>query len=155
MSHTYHLTAFTCKTIISNVVDHYWFKAAISLFACWFNWLYGTEKEALFILICLIIFDTILGVIKSAKTGDLNTPEFCRVAVKVCVYFILVATGNLVDRVLPIKAAATMIESFLAITEGLSILENSCQIGIPVPKNLVKFLKVMKDNKEEETKEKP
>lgn len=103
------------------------------------------SAETVTVIFTLIIFDTITGFAKAYKNNMVSSSGFFRFALKILIYFILLATGSILDHVLPIHntlKALTVVSSFLAITEAISILENIADLGYAVPTKLVSLLKI-------------
>ena len=140
MSHSDHINVRTCREILHNVFDMGWIKATGAIILCGYDWIV-LDNRVLVAVYLLIIFDTITGLLLACKRKEVSSGGFFRVAMKCCMYFILILTGRLVDKVVPYAFAASIIESFLAVTEGLSIMENLSGLGFPVPIKLVKMLK--------------
>lgn len=113
------------------------------------EFVFKAHKEALLTVFLLIVLDTVTGVIKAVKAGGISSREFFSVAAKLLIYSILMACASLVDRTLPVSIAMPVMYTFLAATEGLSILENISQAGFPVPTKLIDSLKVMKKKGED------
>jgi len=146
MTHANELTISSCKNILLNIAQFKLSKAAWSMVVCSYSWLF-TDIHVLIAVYILILFDTVTGFCKACKNENLSSGIFFRVVIKCSVYFILILTGRLVDKSVPIPFAATIIESFLVITEALSIMENLSQMGFPVPIKLVKLLKIFGEEK--------
>lgn len=103
------------------------------------------SAETVTVIFTLIIFDTITGFAKAYKNHVISSSGFFRFALKIVIYFILLATGSILDHVLPIHSslkALTVVSSFLAITEAISILENIADLGYAVPSKLISLLKL-------------
>lgn len=104
-------------------------------------------------LIIVIIIDYITGIIKSYKTKELSSKVgFFGILKKICFLF-LVAIGVVVDRV---TNANGLIRNFviyyLIANEGLSILENLGNIGVPIPDPLKKALQQLKKDNNKKVK---
>lgn len=134
------LTIDTCKEIFNQITKYHWLKASLSILACGYVWLFNNPKILIAVYI-LIIFDTVTGTFKAVKKKDISSTAFFRVLIKCLIYFILIITGRLVDKVVPVGFASSIIESFLVVTEALSIIENLSWLGFPVPIQLVRILK--------------
>ena len=108
------------------------------------QWLFGAHFDMLMVVSALVFLDTTTGVWKAARKNQVCSRSFFRVAAKTLVYFILLATGALVDKALPgeLPVAITVMWSFLALTEALSILENISVLGFPVP---IRFVRMLRD----------
>ncbi len=138
------------KHAITNVADVFTFKAALALLVCSSNWVFGTDKQAPLVIVVLIFIDTFTGVIKAFKLGHIQSRYFLGFAHKLFVYFLLILTASMVDKVTPIEFAKTIVYTFLAATEALSIVENLAIMGAPIPQGLVKKLKYVAESKKKE-----
>lgn len=93
---------------------------------------------AVFILICV---DFVFGVAASRKIAEpVRSAKVRRTAIKITVYFGLIACARITEYALPLSFLDESIIGFLAATELLSILENAGRLGYVVPKQLVKVL---------------
>jgi len=137
----------TCKVIITQITNNYWIKAIFSVIGCGYVWLFDNPKILIAVYL-LIILDTTSGFFKAVKKKDVSSTAFFRVLIKCLIYIILILTGRLVDKVVPVGFASSIIESFLVVTEALSIIENLNYLGFPVPIQLVKILKQFSDTKQ-------
>ena len=120
------------KTIFTNIMAMGWFKALIAGISIASEWMFGAHQEALIVVFVLVILDSITGLAKAIKAQDVRSCGFFRFASKLMIYLIMMGTAGLVDKVLPIKLGATIVYSFLAVTEALSIMENISILGFPV-----------------------
>lgn len=148
------LTLENLKGILSSILEFPMIKGFFTTTALAYDWIFADSTTHVYVVAALLALDTITGVWKSYRKGTLWSRGFFRVAAKTFVYLILLATGSLVDKILPVQFAFTMMAAFLGITEALSIMENISQLGWPVPSKLVEKLKVMKENDPEEKLEK-
>lgn len=137
----------TCLDIFGKVCDYSTVKTVIAVLALILSYVFGDIKGAtpLLIIYILVIFDTITGLVKAGKAGEISSSKFFRAAVKFFVYTILIVACRLFDKVLPTPFAAVIMESYLSVTEMISLLENAHAIGVPMPPKLMKYLRVLKD----------
>jgi len=140
-----HLSLPSLGGILNSLLEHPAIKLVVGIFMACIQWTFGPKDSMLLVIAALVAIDTFTGVWKAAKAGKLSSRGISRVMAKLVVYFIFMATGALVDKALPIAFALTMMWSFIAITEALSILENVSQLGFPVPTILVKMLLDLKN----------
>lgn len=138
------LSIETCKNIMNQISKGFLTKSFISIGACGYTWIFENPNILIAVYV-LIIFDTITGLIKAIQKREVSSSSFFRVLVKCLIYFVLIITGRLVDKVVPVGFASSIIESFLVVTEALSIIENLNHLGFPVPTQLVKILKQISD----------
>lgn len=136
------------KTVVLNLFESVEIKLVVSLmiYAC--QWLFQTSGEAIVVVYCLVMLDTMTGIMIACHKGQLSSSGFFRFAAKLLVYLILMATASLVDKTMPIKMAIPLTYSFLAVTEAISIMENLSLLGYPVPSKLLKSLKIMNNKKQ-------
>jgi len=133
------------KSIFVNIGDHVSIKSVFVLLALAFHWVFEARTEALLTVSALIVLDTITGLLKAHKAGKLSSGGFFRFATKCTVYFILMATAALVDKVMPIPFASVIMVTFLSATEAISVMENLGSIGFAVPTALIKRLMFIKN----------
>lgn len=124
------------------IVSHYDIKSAASFFIGVMGFFFDPLQQlAMMALFCLILIDFVLGVSAARYTGDhIKSAKLVRTAIKVTVYFALVAAARLTEHAVPFNFLDTTVIGFLAATELLSILENTGRLGFAVPNKLVKLL---------------
>ena len=111
-----------------------------------FIYLFGGVDVALICLIIAIILDYISGIIKAFNSKQLSSKIGFKGILKKIGILILVMLSVLVDRVSGNTGAIrTLVIYYFVANEGLSILENLGEAGIPIPNAIKKALKVLKD----------
>jgi len=143
MTHLDEFKTEKVREVFVNIVTNTHIKVALSAISFVGEFIFKAHEQALLTVFLLIILDTITGVIKAAKARNLGSREFFRVAIKLVIYSILMTCANLVDKALPLVIAMPIMYTFLAVTEGISILENIGESGFPVPTQILNKLKVM------------
>ena len=122
-----------------------WLSAIISVTATTFVWLVGGVDVALQCLLVAIIIDYISGIIKAYNTKTLSSNIGFRGILKKVGILLIVMLAVLVDRVtINNGGVRTLVIYYFVANEGLSILENLAQAGLPIPKSLKDALKVIK-----------
>ena len=110
----------------------------------------GSIDAFIYTLLAFIIADYITGVLRAGVERKLLSSVGFKGIAKKIVIFIVVGIANLCDVNL-IKGDGTMIRTaiifFYIANEGLSILENTMAIGLPVPEKLREMLEQLKENK--------
>lgn len=96
-----------------------------------------------------IVIDYISGLIKAYNTKTLSSSIGFKGILKKVGILLIVMLSVLVDRVtIDNGGIRTLVIYYFVANEGLSILENLAEAGLPVPKTLKNSLKVIKkDNK--------
>ena len=120
-----------------------------SVVATTFIWLVGGFDVALSCLLAAIALDYISGLIKAYETKTLSSSIGFRGILKKVGILVLVMLAVIVDRItINNGGVRTLVIYYFVANEGLSIIENLAQTGLPVPKKLKQALKVIKkDNK--------
>lgn len=118
----------------------------VSEVATIFIYLFGGVDVALMCLIIAIILDYISGIIKAFNTKQLSSKIGFKGILKKLGILVLVMLSVLIDRVGGNTGAIrTLVIYYFVANEGLSILENLGEAGIPIPNAIKKALKVLKD----------
>lgn len=122
-----------------------WISSICSIIATTFLWLIGGIDVAFLCLIVAIVLDYISGLIKAYNTKTLSSSIGFRGIVKKIGVLILVMLAVIVDRITVNNGGIrTLVVYYFVANEGLSILENLAQAGLPIPKKLKDALKIIK-----------
>lgn len=118
-----------------------------------FGFLWGTADGLLYALLAFMIFDYFTGVLVAISRKVLSSEVGFKGIAKKVMILLLVAVGHILDvHVLGGGAICrSAVIGFYIANEGISILENAGNLGIPLPKKLVAVLQQLKkDNDKEE-----
>lgn len=108
-------------------------------------YLLGGWDIALQCLIIAIVLDYISGIIKAFHTKTLSSKIGFQGILKKIGVLLIVMLGVLVDRVTgETGAVRTLVIYYFVANEGLSVIENLGQAGIPIPNSIKQALKVLK-----------
>lgn len=122
-----------------------WISAIFSVLATTFIWLVGGFDVALSCLLVAIVIDYISGLIKAYNTKTLSSSIGFRGILKKVGILLIVMLAVLVDRItIDNGGVRTLVIYYFVANEGLSVIENLAQAGLPVPKSLKNALKVIK-----------
>lgn len=131
------------------------FIKAIFAFCCSLaSFLWGKCDGLLLALLAFICLDYISGVIVGATRHKLSSSVGFKGIAKKAFILIIVAVAHIIDsQVLGGQSSVfrSAICGIYIANEGLSILENAVKLGVPVPKQLKKFLEQLRDKGEEES----
>ena len=111
------------------------------------GWFLGGCDGLLYALLAFIIIDYITGVMCAIENRELSSEiGFKGISRKVLI-FLLVGIANVVDvQVIGTGSVLRAAVCFFYISnEGLSILENAAILGLPIPEQLKKVLKQIKN----------
>lgn len=114
------------------------------------TYIWGPWDALIIALVAMVAIDYITGIIKAAVQGKLSSLVGFKGLLKKVAIFLLVAVGVMVDRVIPAtnEAVRSAVIFFYIANEGLSILENAGELGLPLPAALKKSLEKMQDKEE-------
>lgn len=122
-----------------------------------FTILFGKLDGLLFALIICIILDYITGVMAAVKERTLDSRTGAKGILKKIGILLIIIMVNVLD--VHVFDGSGIIRnvviSFYIANEGISILENAGQLGIPLPKKLVKILNQLKDDSEADDPKEP
>lgn len=129
----------------TRIIMNEWISAIFSVIATTFIWLVGGFDVALSCLLVAIVIDYISGLIKAYNTKTLSSSIGFRGILKKVGILLIVMLSVLVDRItIDNGGVRTLVIYYFVANEGLSIIENLAQAGLPVPKQLKNALKVIK-----------
>lgn len=120
----------------------------ISFLGSILSFLIGKIDISIMILASFMIFDYLTGVIKAIKNKQLNSKiGFEGLLKKICIFIILIV-ANLLDLLLGNDNLMfrSIVIYFYISNEGISILENLCEINIPIPEKIKEILLSIKES---------
>lgn len=107
----------------------------------------GGYDIALQCLLIAIVLDYISGLIKAYNLKQLSSKIGFKGILKKIGILCLLALAVIVDRITgETGAVRTLVIYYFVANEGLSLVENLGQAGLPVPKSIKKALQSIKDN---------
>lgn len=106
------------------------------------GWFLGGFDGFMYALIAFVVIDYITGLMVAVLEKKLSSEVGFRGIFKKVLIFTLVGIGNIVDVYLIKNGSAirTAVIFFYLSNEGISILENTGKIGLPIPEKLKKVL---------------
>lgn len=113
------------------------------------GWFLGGLDGFMYALIVFVVIDYVTGIMVAVLERKLSSEVGFQGIFKKVLIFILVGIGNIIDVHLLKNGSAirTAVAFFYISNEGISILENTSKIGLPIPEKLKKALEQL--NKEE------
>lgn len=118
----------------------------------WLGWFLGGCDGLLYALIAFVVIDYITGVCCAAADHKLSSEVGFKGICKKVLIFILVAVGNIIDAQIIGSGSVvrTAVIFFYLSNEGISLLENSAHLGLPIPQKLKDILEQLHDRAEED-----
>lgn len=121
------------------------FNTVMAFIGTSFIYLIGGLDVAMACLLVAIALDYISGLIKAYECKVLSSKIGFRGILKKVGVLLVVMLAVLIDRVTgETGAIRTLVIYYFVANEGLSIVENLAEAGIPIPKSIKKALKALK-----------
>lgn len=118
------------------------------------GFMYGEVTGLFWALIAFMATDYITGVVVAAINKQLSSEVGFRGLAKKLMILVFVSLGHIADMYVlggtPVAMSAVML--FYIANEGLSIIENAGNLGLPVPKKLKDIMVQLKKESESEEK---
>ena len=127
-----------------------YFNTLVALVATFFTYIFGSWDLALQVLIVFMVLDYGTGVLYAYLIGQLSSEVGFKGLVKKCMILVVLVIGVMLDRILGTGnwVFRTLVAYFYIANEGISLLENVGNIGIPIPNKLRNALEQL--NKDED-----
>lgn len=115
------------------------------------GFIFGNLTGALIALIAFMVIDYITGVLVGISKKELSSEIGFRGICKKVLILALVGVANIID--MQVIGSGTMLRTatifFYLANEGISIIENAGNLGLPVPKKIKEILLQIKDEAED------
>lgn len=116
----------------------------------WLGYFLGRCDGLIIALVLFVVIDYITGVMCAVVDRKLSSAVGFKGIFRKVLIFMLVGIANIID-VQVIKSGSvlrTAVVFFYLSNEGLSLIENSVHLGLPVPEKLKAVLKQLNDKEE-------
>lgn len=131
------------------------FNGALAVAGAVCGFLFGELNGILTALIAVSVLDYITGVTAAAVNKKLSSSAGFKGICKKLMLFTIVALANIMDtQVIGGSALRTAVIFVFIANEGLSIIENSAELGVPIPRKLKDVLAQIRDNGEDDSENK-
>ena len=133
-----------------------WIQIVFAAIGGGIGWFLGGADGFLYALIAFVVIDYITGVMCAIVDKKLSSEVGFKGICKKVLIFILVGVANIVDKQIIGNGSAirTAVIFFYLSNEGISILENTALIGLPVPQKLRDVLEQLKGSEDKEDSDK-
>lgn len=124
-------------------------KAIFTAIGGYLGYILGGHDSFLYALVAFVVIDYLTGLMLAVIKKRLSSDIGFRGIFKKVMIFLMVAIGHTIDAYL-IKTGGsirTAVIFFYISNEGISILENSVNIGLPIPEKLKEILIQLKEGK--------
>ena len=122
-----------------------WIQLVFAAVGGWLGWILGGLDGFLYALVAFVVIDYITGVMCAVVERKLCSEVGAQGIFKKVLIFAMVAVGHIIDtQILGVagdgSAIRTAVIFFYLANEGVSILENTTRLGLPVPDKLKNVL---------------
>lgn len=118
------------------------FQLIFTAIGAYTGWFLGGFDGFLYALVTFVAVDYITGLMAAVLEKKLSSEIGFRGIFKKVLIFVLVGIGNIIDVHLIKNGSAvrTAVIFFYISNEGISIMENSAKVGLPIPEKLKNIL---------------
>lgn len=131
------------------------FNGTTAITGSFFTYLFGAWDTALIVLVTFIVLDYMTGLIKAyvnkVVSSDIGLKGIARKSLILIVLIVAVMLDRLIDN--GTWVFRTLICYFYIANEGISLLENCAQLGLPIPDKLRDALIQLKEGNKKGAKE--
>lgn len=127
------------------------FNSIVAVVATFFTYIFGGWDAALSILIIFMVLDYLTGVIYAYTVKSLNSEVGFKGLIKKCMILVVLIIGVMLDRMLGngTWVFRTLVCYFYIANEGVSLLENISNLGVPIPNKVRNALEQLNKDEEE------
>ena len=126
-------------------------KGSIAIFGTVFTWLFGAWDMALIVLISFMALDYLTGLLKGWFNKTLSSDVASKGIAKKSLILIILIIAVLLDRLLNADTWVfrTLVCYFYIGNEGISLIENLGELGLPIPSKVREALIQLKNEDKE------
>ena len=119
-----------------------WIQLMLAAIGGWLGWFVGGADGFLYALIAFVVIDYITGVMCAIVDKKLSSEVGFKGICKKVLIFMMVGIGNIIDVQVLGQAGVlrTAVIFFYLSNEGVSMLENTGHLGLPIPAKLKDIL---------------
>ena len=127
-----------------------WIQIAFSALGGFVGWFLGGADGFLYALLVFVIIDYITGILCAVADKSLSSEVGFKGICRKVLIFALVGIGNIVDIYVMGETGIlrTTVIFFYLSNEGVSLLENSAHLGLPIPEKLKTVLSQLHNREE-------
>ena len=112
--------------------------------------IFGGFNSLIYALTAFVALDYITGVLLAIRDKKISSEVGYRGIVRKFLIFLIVSMGNIMDNYVLGTGSTlrTLVVMFYLTNEGISILENAGQLGLPIPKRLREAIEKLNNNRD-------
>lgn len=131
------------------------FKMTVAGIGTFLTWLFGSWDVAVQVLIAFMVLDYISGVLVAYINKEISSDVGLKGLTRKFLILIVLMAAVLLDRLMNTGnwIFRTLVCYFYVANEGISLLENAANLGLPVPEKLKDALVQLKDGNKKDLNE--
>ena len=131
------------------------FNSVVAALGTWLTYIFGAWDTALIVLVAFMAIDYLTGVIRAGLEHKVSSSIGFKGLAKKFIIILILIMAVLLDRLIGSGTWVfrTIVAYFYIANEGISILENSAALGLPVPEKLKDILAQLKEGKKAKNEE--
>lgn len=110
------------------------------------SFLFGAWHITLAILAALAVLDIFTGIVKGFMLKEVRSRKLSNGLFRKAGFVALIILANMIDLWIGVPFFRNLVVGLLIANEAISILENLTQMGVPIPKKLIQFLQIVKED---------
>lgn len=124
-----------------------WMQVALAAIGGGLGWFFGELDGFFYALIAFVVIDYLTGVMCAIVDKSLSSEVGFKGIFRKVLIFVMVGIGHVIDAQIigSGDALRTAVIFFYISNEGVSLLENSARIGLPIPQKLKEVLAQLHD----------
>jgi toxin secretion/phage lysis holin len=126
-------------------------KTPLSILLAFVSYMTGVFSELLMILLVVQVLDYTTGILRAILTWSLNSTVGLKGIMKKMTMIIIVGLAACIEYIFVFldfnthSALVGTVICFFIVNEGISVLENSAQLGVPIPEKLYVALSKLRE----------
>lgn len=131
------------------------FKLSVAGIGTFLTWLFGAWDTAIQVLITFMVLDYISGVLVAYINKELSSDVGLKGLTRKFLILLVLMAAVLLDRLMNTEnwIFRTLVCYFYVANEGISLLENAANLGLPIPEKLKDALVQLKDGNKKDLNE--
>lgn len=121
-------------------------KILIGLGVSGLSFLFGVWHITLAILAVMVVLDILTGITKGFMLKEVRSRKLSNGLFRKAGFVALIILANMIDLWIGVPFFRNLVVGLLIANEAISILENLTQMGVPIPKKLIQFLQIVKED---------
>ena len=126
-----------------------WVKIAFAGLCGVFSYIFGGFDTMLKILIAMMVIDYLTGISAAVYRKELCSRTGFNGLLKKAVILCIVACGHLLGDMMGVSEIRYTVIGFYIANEGISIIENAADLGVPLPQKIIDILDKIKEEEDD------